>query len=118
MNKLEKEADLCFQVFMEKGENLLKEKGECDEADNIKETIEDILQNYQSFVKEFNSMNSNFSLKKIKIALDNQNQGTFERFDEFSHSTLNLKEPVDEIETPESFVSAAKLNPSCQLLHS
>ena len=94
MNKLEKEADLCFQVFMEKGENLLKEKGECDEADNIKETIEDILQNYQSFVKEFNSMNSNFSLKKIKIALDNQNQGTFERFDEFSHSTLNLKEPT------------------------
>ena len=77
LNRFKKETDLCFLVFMEKGEKSLKEKGECDETDDIKETKEDIVQNYQSLVSEFNSLSSSFGLKEIKIALDNQNQSIF-----------------------------------------
>ena len=64
-----KEADLCLLIFVEKGENLLEETGGCDEADDIKETIEDIVQNFRFLVRvgEFKQLRFELMISMIGL---------------------------------------------------
>ena len=64
---------------MKEGKELIEEKEDQFEIEDLKENLETFSQIYQTLIREFASLNDKSSLKFIELVLDEQNKQVLKR---------------------------------------
>ena len=117
LGNLKKDIDLLFVLFMKEGKELIEEKEDQFEIENLKENLETFSQIYQTLIREFDSLNDKSSLKSIELVLDQQNHQVLERLNKFSSQISNLESRIESIEFSSKDISRKEtpFNPKPEL---